>query len=160
MQAGCGQRLFWENALHHGVEAVPEFRGNNALSPPPATSGLIDMMPVPQARGWLCLTPDPVTTEPQSWVFHCVFLPATVPPIFASSSCCRAASKLSLQATFRLQSRGALALALQLQGRHPQGPACTVGQRGCRTRHTCQWLSWELLECWDCGQTDPRAPGV
>lgn len=49
MQVSWGQRLFWENALHHGVEAVPKFRGDNVLSPSLATSGLIDMMPVPQA---------------------------------------------------------------------------------------------------------------
>lgn len=48
VQVAWGQRLFWENALHRGVEAVPKFRGNNVLSPPPAPSGLTDMMPVPQ----------------------------------------------------------------------------------------------------------------
>lgn len=108
------------------MEAVPKFRGNNVLSLPPATSGLIDMMCVPQARGWLCLAPDPVTTEPQS----VPAIPLPVPscpvlPIFASSSCCGAPSELSLQATFRLQSKEALALALALQGTHPQGPAGT-----------------------------------
>lgn len=29
---------------------------------------------------------------------------------------------------------------------------------GCRTRHTCQRGSWELLECWEHEQTDPNAP--
>lgn len=95
----------------------------------------------------------PPSPSPKS--FHCLFLPAPVPLIFASSSGCRAPSELSLQATFRPQSREASALALQLQG-----PACAVGQRGCRTGHTRQQCSWELLESWEHGQTDPSAPGV
>lgn len=78
-----------------------------------------------------------------------MFLPAPVPPIFASS--CRAPSELSLQATFRLQNREALALVLVLQGTHPQGPAGTRVQNQAH-------LSGAAGNCWSAGSVSRLIP--
>lgn len=46
------------------------------------------------------VAPNPATAEPWSWLCCCMFLPASVPPILASSSRCRAPFQLSLHAAF------------------------------------------------------------
>lgn len=68
----------------------------------PAPTVLLRRLPpaYPTGMGRLCLAPDPATTESQARSCHCVFLPALVPPILASSSRCRASSRLSCKPLF------------------------------------------------------------
>jgi len=122
MEVGRGQRLFWES----GGEAITEFGGNDALCPPPIPAGLAALLPAFRlfhGTGWTCMAPDPAAAEPQSWSCCCVFLPAPVPAILASSSHCSSHCKLFFGQRGVSPGHGAT-------GRASAGPACAVGQLG------------------------------